>query len=150
MVKTSTTEMMALKLEQQAIEVKAIGGVYLPASNIMASAQWYNHCLGLAWIRPVSEDSTQAQLRIGCQTLYLIQTKESSNLTYYEVGGNEQCVLTLEYADVKQLHNHMQSAGADITEIWDNGPCGLTFHAKDPDGNKIELWGGWVTEEATP
>jgi hypothetical protein len=37
----------------------------------------------------------------------------------------------------------MKNNGAKVSEIEDSGGCGLNFYAYDPDGNKLDIWGGW-------
>jgi len=127
--------------------VKRIECVYLPAINTEESAKWYTEHLGLALLRPV--DADQAQLSIGSgQAVFLIKTKEALNLTYTEVGGSEQCILTLEVENINELHTAMKRNGAKVSDIDDNGGCGLNFYACDPAGNKIDLWSGWPASAA--
>lgn len=125
--------------------VKGINCIYVPVSRVKESAEWYSRNLGLPILNEVNEDSTQAQLKIcGNQSIFLIKTSEKTNLTYTEVNGHEQCILTLEVNDIKELYEHLKKNGAPVEEILDNAECGLSFYVKDPDGNKIDLWGGWA------
>lgn len=122
--------------EQTTGVVKRIECVYLPATNTEDSANWYIGHLGLKLMRPVHEN--QAQLGIS-----LIKSKEQGNVNYTEIGGSEQCILTMEVENFKELHNKMKQNGAHVTDIEDNAGCGHNFYAYDPAGNKIDLWSGW-------
>ncbi len=122
--------------------VKTIQCVYLPANNTKQSAQWYVDHLGLKLLRDVDEN--QAQLGISPdQSIFLIRSKEPTNLTYTEIGGWEQCILTMEIENLEGLHVKMKTNGARVTDISNNGGCGCNFFTYDPAGNKIELWSGW-------
>ncbi|WP_152393039.1 VOC family protein [Paenibacillus guangzhouensis] len=122
--------------------VKEINCIYIPTTDTEESAQWYVHNLGLELMRSVHEN--QAQLRITSgQAIFLIKTPEKTNLNYIQIGGTEQCALTLEVNDFHGLSSRMKNNGAKVSEIEDNGGCGLNFYAYDPDGNKLDIWGGW-------
>lgn len=62
---------------------------------------------------------------------------------YMQIGGTEQCALTLEVNDFYSLYNQMKKNGTYVSDVEDNGSCGLNFCAYDPDGNKIDIWSGW-------
>ncbi|MCR2806911.1 VOC family protein [Paenibacillus soyae] len=130
-------------MQSQALHViKNINCIYLPATNTEESAQWYMEHLGLELLRPV--DANQAQLGIGSgQAIFLIRSQEPHNLNYTEIGGSEQCALTLEVQDLPSLYEKMKNAGAHVSDLEDNGSCGHNFFAYDPAGNKIDLWSGW-------
>lgn len=122
--------------------VKEINCIYIPTTDTEESAQWYVHNLGLELMSPVHEN--QAQLRIPSgQAIFLIKTPEQTKLNYIEIGGTEQCALTLEVNEFHELYSQMKNNGAKVSEIEDNGGCGLNFYAYDPDGNKLDIWGGW-------
>ncbi|QHW33681.1 VOC family protein [Paenibacillus rhizovicinus] len=122
--------------------VKEINCIYIPTTDTKESAQWYVHNLGLELMRPVHEN--QAQLRIPSgQAIFLIRTPEQTNLNYIQIGGTEQCALTLEVNDFQGLYSQMKNNGAKVSEIEDNEGCGLNFYVYDPDGNKLDIWGGW-------
>ncbi|WP_397386529.1 VOC family protein [Paenibacillus terrigena] len=72
----------------------------------------------------------------------MIKTPEQTNLNYIEIGGTEQYALTLVVNDVHGLYSQMKNNGAKVSEIEDNGGCGHNFYAYDPDGNKLDIWGG--------
>jgi catechol-2,3-dioxygenase len=128
--------------EQMGTVVKRIECVYLPATNMEESAKWYIEHLGLKLLRPVHEN--QAQLGISTeQTIFLIKSKEPGNVNYIEINGSEQCILTMEVENFRELHSKMKQNGAYVTDISDNAGCGLNFYAYDPAGNKIDIWGGW-------
>jgi len=122
--------------------VKEINCIYIPTTDTEESAQWYVNNLGLELTRPVHEN--QAQLRIPSgQAIFLIKTSQQTNLNYIQIGGTEQCALTLEVNDFHGLYRQMKNNGAKVSEIEDNEGCGLNFYAYDPDGNKLDIWGGW-------
>lgn len=122
--------------------VKRIECVYLPATNTEESALWYIDNLGLRLKRPVHEH--QAQLEISPkQSIFLIKSKEPQNANYTEINGTEQCILTMEVENFEVLYSKMKNNGVHISDIEDNGGCGLNFYAYDPAGNKIDIWSGW-------
>jgi catechol-2,3-dioxygenase len=128
--------------EQMGTVVIRIECVYLPATNTEESANWYIKHLGLELLRPVDEN--QAQLGISTeQTIFLIKSKEPGNVNYTEINGMEQCILTMEVENFRELYSKMKQNGAQVTDIIDNAGCGLNFYAYDPTGNKIDIWGGW-------
>jgi hypothetical protein len=125
--------------------VKEITCIYIPTTDTEKTAQWYMDNLGLKLMRPVHE--YQAQLRIPSgQAIFLIKTPERTNLNYIQIGGTEQCALTLEVNDFHGLYNRMKNNGTNVSDIEDNGGCGLNFYAYDPDGNMLDIWGGWPSE----
>ena len=124
--------------------VKRIETIYLPVANPKASAEWYKKHLKLKTSGPVEADATQAQLALGSgQSIFLIQSKDIVNATFTEVGGEEQCSLTLEVTDFHRLYDELQETGAAITAFEDNQECGENFYLYDLDGNKIDIWSGW-------
>ncbi|GAE06771.1 hypothetical protein JCM10914_2947 [Paenibacillus sp. JCM 10914] len=134
--------MGAESMKKSAAAVKGIDCVYLPATNTEESAKWYMDYLGLRLRRPVHEN--QAQLEISPeQSIFLIKSKEPHNVNYMEINGTEQCVLTMEAENFELLYSKMKDNGAHLSDIEDNGGCGLNFYAYDPAGNKIDIWGGW-------
>lgn len=128
-------------MEKQPV-VKQIECVYIPATNPILSAEWYGDYLGLSLTRPASED--QAQLKVGAnQHFFLIRTGQPTTLNFNSAGDPEMSALTLEVNDVEALYANMKKDGVKVDPIEDNGGCGISFHAYDPDGNKLHLWGGW-------
>ncbi|MCG7343495.1 VOC family protein [Sporosarcina sp. ACRSL] len=124
--------------------VKCIETIYLPVASPKASAEWYEKHLKLKTAAPVEADATQAQLALGSgQSIFLIQSKDLVNANFAEIGGEEQCSLTLEVTDFHRLYDELQKAGATITAIEDNQECGENFYLYDLDGNKIDIWSGW-------
>ena len=117
--------------------VKEINCIYIPTTDTEKSAQWYTDNLGLTLMRPVHEN--QAQLRIPSgQAIFLIKTAERTNLNYIQIGGTEQCALTIEVNDFHGLHGRMKKNGANVSEIENNGSCGFNFYTYDPDGNMLD------------
>lgn len=122
--------------------VKGIESIYIPVTNPKDSANWYQKYLELELINPVSED--QAQLRITeNQTIFLIRTKESTNLNYIEFGGVEMSAVTLEVNDFQYLYTRFNDENVKVDEIVEDVGCGSSFHVFDPDGNKLHIWAGW-------
>lgn len=122
--------------------VKEINCIYIPVMDTEKTAKWYMDNLGLKLMRPVHE--YQAQLRISSsQSIFLIKTPEQTTLNYMQIGGLEQCALTLEVNDFHGLYSRMKNNGTSVSEIENNGDCGFNFYAYDPDGNKLDIWGGW-------
>lgn len=125
---------------------KGINAVYLPVSNPYKSSRWYVNHLGLKMLRPVNEESTQAQLGFDCgQTIFLIQTKHKQNANYIEVGGSVQCPITIEVDNFDQVYKALKSEGVEMDQVEDNGECGKNINVYDPDGNMIDIWSGWAS-----
>lgn len=129
-----------------AIGVKRIETVYLPVTNPQHSSEWYEAYLGLNLFQPAGENQAQLTCASG-QSIFLIRTPERVNLTYHEVTGEAQCILTLEVEDFEALYHHMMDKGIKVSAIEDNGACGLNFFVFDPDGNKLDIWSGWPTKK---
>ncbi|MBB4824650.1 catechol-2,3-dioxygenase [Sporosarcina luteola] len=127
--------------------VKRIETVYLPVQNPAASAEWYRHNLKLAHAAPIEPNATQAQLLVGSgQSLFLIKSKEPIHANFTEIGGEEQCMLTLEVEQFQELHERLSKDGVMVTKIEDHEGCGENFYVYDPDGNKLDIWSGWPKE----
>lgn len=126
--------------------VKEINCIYIPTTDTEKTAQWYMDHLGLELRRPVDDNQAQLHLPSG-QAIFLIKTPVPTTLNYTQIGGTEQCALTLEVNDIHGLYRQMKNSGAHVSDIEDNGGCGLNFYAYDPDGNKLDIWGGWPTQE---
>ncbi|MCQ6564009.1 VOC family protein [Paenibacillus mendelii] len=117
-----------------------------PYNGYKKTAEWYMDNLGLELMRPVHEYQDQLRIPSG-QTIFLIKTPEPTTLNYMQIGGTEQCALTLEVNDFHGLYSRMKNNGTNVSDIEDNGGCGLNFYAYDPDGNKLDIWGGWPPQE---
>lgn len=131
--------------------IKRIETIYLPVANPKASAEWYEKHLRLKAVGTVESDATQVQLLVDSgQFIFLIQSKSGVNVNFTEIGGKEQCLLTLEATDFHHLYDELQAKGAEITAIEDHIECGKNFYLYDFDGNKIDIWSGWpVVPEST-
>lgn len=124
--------------------IKRIETVYLPVANPKASAEWYEVHLKLKAVGPVESDATQAQFALGSgQFIFLIQSKDRVNANFTEIGGEDQCSLTLQVTDFHRLYEKLLMNGAEITAIEDNYDCGQNFYVYDPDGNKLDIRSGW-------
>lgn len=129
--------------------IKRIETIYLPVTDPKASAKWYEKHFRLKANGPIEADATQAQLLLESgQSIFLIQSKDLVNANFTEIGGEEQCLLTLEVTDFHRLYGELQATCAMITDIEDQQECGENFYVYDLDGNKLDIWSGWpaVTE----
>ncbi|WP_432362566.1 VOC family protein [Sporosarcina sp. UB5] len=124
--------------------IKRIETIYLPVANPKASAEWYEKHLKLIGVGPIETDATQAQLVLESgQYICLIKSKDLVNANFTEIGGEEQCLLTLEVTDFHRFYEELQKNGATISAIEDNDNCGENFYLYDLDGNKLDIWSGW-------
>lgn len=124
--------------------VKRIETIYLPVANPKASAEWYEKHLKVKAVGTLEPDANQARLSLdSSQSIFLIKSKERVNANFSEIGGEEQCLLTLEVTDFHHLYEQLQESGAIITAIEDNHECGENFYLYDLDGNKLDIWSGW-------
>lgn len=130
-----------MTIDTKTAQVQRIETVYLPVTDPALSAQWYIENLQLELLRPVDSENNQAQLGLASgQALFLIRTSEPLNLTFKEVGGHEQCIMTLEVTDLQAIYQKLKSNDCRLTPIEDYGECGVSFSVYDPDGNKLEVW----------
>lgn len=124
--------------------IKRIETIYLPVANPKASADWYAKHLKLKALGPVESDATQVQLTLESgQFIFLIQSKDRVNANFTEIGGEDQCSITLQVTDFHRLYEELLMNGAEVTAIEDNHDCGQNFYVYDPDGNKLDIWSGW-------
>lgn len=130
--------------------VKRIETIYLPVANPKTSAEWYEKNLKLKAVGTVEPDATQARISLDLgQFIFLIQSKDGVNVNFTEIGGKEQCLLTLEATDFQGLYDELQANGAATTAIEDHHECGKNFYLHDFDGNKLDIWSGWpVVQES--
>lgn len=122
--------------------VKGVHCNYIPVANAKRAKEWYMRVLGLKQVRP---DGGIVVMGSG-QWLFLIESKDRPNANFTtadwsETDSNfEMFSLTFETENIVALHESLRQHGAEVEPITDNGPCGLQFIFKDPDGNRFNVW----------
>lgn len=110
--------------------------IYLPVSDVNRSGGWYEKHLGFQWN---TEPGHNIELRtttgvwMFMRTDYPLPNAEDTN---------RRPVFGLQVSDIKELHRALQEQGQQVGILTED-QGGSTFVLTDPDGNQIEIWGGW-------
>lgn len=125
--------------EQGTPALSRIASIYLPVSDPRASLDWYVSHFNLSRNgagQPVTEDGV---------SLFFLKTVDegvTSNFytTDWKPGGCEMAMFNFRVDNVRLLRQRLLDNGVTVSEVNDAGGCGLSVHAFDPDGNRLELW----------
>ncbi|RUS47435.1 VOC family protein [Cohnella sp. AR92] len=120
----------------------------LPVSKLEQAVEWYGR-LGFTQVHH-GADNQQARIMVGRgQWIQLVRTSRHANMNFYNKEGYEMFPCTIKTADVRGRHHRLAASGWDAGECLDE--CGYNFKAYDPDGNRLNLWGGFIGfENASP
>jgi catechol 2,3-dioxygenase-like lactoylglutathione lyase family enzyme len=120
--------------------LKTVCSVYVPVSNPLKSAQWWQRNFGLEYAVPYNEVEAQVILKLSDgQWLHLVEAEGPIDNQFSNKAGYEMFRLTFEVREIEVLYDHLKDNGVKIDELKDRDSCGVNFVFYDPDGNKFDV-----------
>jgi catechol 2,3-dioxygenase-like lactoylglutathione lyase family enzyme len=110
--------------------------IYIPVSDVNRSGEWYVRHLGFQWN---SDPGHNIELRTTTGVWMFMRTDYPPPSA---VDAVRRPVFGLQVSDIRALHQALQEQGQQVSALTEDeggSACVLT----DPDGNQIEIWGGW-------
>jgi Lactoylglutathione lyase and related lyases len=111
--------------------------IYIPVSDANRSGAWYAKHLGFQW-NP--EPGRNIELRTTSGVWMFMRTDYPLPNA---ADAERRPVFGLQAADIHALHQTLQEQGQQVGDITED-EGGSIFVLTDPDGNQIEIWGGWT------
>jgi hypothetical protein len=114
-------------------EVRGVAYNYFKVSDVRRSVQWYVDFLG-------------CKIQQQSDGLAILRMPWGPDLELNKAHPDElDKVLPfgIYVENVRKYHELLQENGVKVTEIVDQGGCGLLFKVFDPDGIEIPIWGGY-------
>lgn len=120
--------------------LKRIESIYIPVTNSAVSKDFFMK------FKLITLDKVGNVRLASGQTVFFLPTKEPFTTNFITHGwdpDNEEHLMEgfcFEVEHIRELYTEMKQAGVMVTDINDNGPCGLAFIFQDPDGNRYAAW----------
>lgn len=112
--------------------------IYIPVSDLGRSAAWYEEHLGL---RPVHKDPLFWELRSDNGSRVLLISNGNGVTSQMDYDGAPQAVYGFTVSDISAAYQDLSAKGVAVGKV--SNYAGTSFSFKDPDGNRIELWGDY-------
>lgn len=136
---------MAIQMKKSML--KRIDCVYVPVSDVAASAEWYEKVLCLKLRSPVKPGRGAIMIMDNGQWLFLLPSSGGSPLVFPTTGWTEDgeefemFAVSFETDDIGKVHASLLASGVGVEgEIRDERGGGLQLLFKDPDGNKFRVY----------
>jgi len=121
--------------ERRVLErLQGVVAVYIPATDLEKSAEWYGKFLGYQITHKGDIWSLERPgylkiilCEIGCMT-HPVQFNQSCDAT---------AVMMIGSPEIEEYHQFLKQKGVEVTDILDRGGCGRSFQMKDPSGNRV-------------
>ncbi|WP_096186498.1 VOC family protein [Evansella halocellulosilytica] len=118
--------------------------IQLPVSDVAQSVKWYTNILGLEFTFEYQDGDQEAWMNVnGGIGLGLVQAKNVPDLTFENMKGERNSILTFRVDDIHSVYDQMKKKGEAVGEMVYKEGGGYSFIIKDPDGHMSYLWGGW-------
>ncbi len=117
-----------------------VGTIYLPVSDVEASAQWYVQKLGAELSY---QDEDKAIVNFANQSFFLVKAEKGESANFLDIHGNTRFSVTFEVNGLEELevlHKEFGEVGIMVGQIEDRGHPGKNFIFHDPDGNIFDVW----------
>lgn len=117
-----------------------VGTIYLPVSDVEASAQWYVQKLGAELSY---QDEDKAIVNFANQSFFLVKAEKGESANFLDIHGNSRFSVTFEVnglEELEALHKEFGEVGIMVGQIEDRGHPGKNFIFHDPDGNIFDVW----------
>lgn len=115
--------------------VKGIGGVFFRARDPKRLAAWYSEHLGV----PVDEQQTYGMFRSEGADEYTVWSAFPQETEYFGAGSGSWMV-NYRVDDLDAMLAQLRDAGVDVDERIEDYDYGRFGWARDPEGNRFELW----------
>jgi predicted enzyme related to lactoylglutathione lyase len=112
--------------------VQGIGGVFFRARDPDALRAWYAEHLGIE----MEEYGTTFTAKDGDQTVWAPFPAD----TDYFGGRQQQLMVNFRVGDLDAMLEQLRAAGVDVDERVHEMEYGRFAWARDPEGNRFELW----------
>jgi predicted enzyme related to lactoylglutathione lyase len=114
-------------------ELKGVAYIGFKVSDVKRSVPWYVANLG-------------CKIRQQGDGLAILKMPWGPDIELHKANPNE-LVQRLPFGfyveNIEKYHSLLKENGVEVSEIKDQGGCGLLFLMCDPDGIKIPVWGGY-------
>ncbi|MBD3920466.1 VOC family protein [Paenibacillus sp. PR3] len=110
--------------------------IYIPVSDVNRSGEWYAKHLGFQW-NP--EPGHNIELRTTTGVWMFMRTDYPLPVA---ADSARRPVFGLQVTDIHMLHRTLREQGLQVGAITED-EGGSIFVLTVPDGNLIEIWGGW-------
>lgn len=128
--------------------VQRVGYLYLPATDIDASIEWYQNVLGLELKSKFGDDDSHIAVfnfkGAPNVALLLFETTDTAPASYKRNGHQFQ-VAALNCLDIEYSHRTLKEKGVEVGDIvvLGNGEAKY-FYFHDLNGNRMEMaWSIW-------
>jgi predicted enzyme related to lactoylglutathione lyase len=108
--------------------------VYIPAIDLVQSAEWYEKFLGY---KITHKGDIWSLERPGYLKIILSEIGCTSHPVQFKMSNDITSVMMIGTPDIEDDHIFLKHNGVEVTEILDRDGCGKSFQMKDPTGNQV-------------
>jgi predicted lactoylglutathione lyase len=124
--------------------------IQLPVRDLEKSVAWYRDVLGLGFTFEYNPGDHEAWMNVnGGIGLGLIRCKDKEipKLSFRNMNGEMNAVLTFRVEEIHQVYDEMKARGIEVGKMIYKEGGGYSFKIEDLDGHFSYVWGGWPKEE---
>ncbi|GIP36931.1 hypothetical protein J31TS4_02110 [Paenibacillus sp. J31TS4] len=122
--------------------ITGLACINLPVRDVNVSAKWYVENLGVLLKRePMRfEQGANAIIQLGENgpSVLMHEEKELTPL-HFTRNGKPAPIFELRTDDAEEFYSQLLEKGVNVSNRYDQLPCGKYFHVHDPDGNVITI-----------
>lgn len=115
-------------------KVLGIGGIFLRAKDPLALALWYQQHLGI----PLCPDAPYGSF-IAKERDETVWSTFAADTAYFG-SMNQQSMVNYRVANLDAMLAQLKAANVWVDDQIEDGDYGRFGWAKDPEGNRFELW----------
>jgi predicted enzyme related to lactoylglutathione lyase len=122
--------------------ITGLACINLPVRNVKASAEWYVENLGVILLREPTQfdQGANAMIQLGENGPSVLMHEELEPTPFHFMrNGKPAPIFELLTDDADAFYKQLLEKGENVTNRFDNVPCGKYFHVSDPDGNVITI-----------
>lgn len=125
--------------------VQGIGGIFFKSRDPKALAAWYHDHLGV----PIEGSGTYGAFESRGAGEHTVWSTFPSDTKYFEPSP-APFMVNYRVADLDAMLAQLRAAGVDVDEKIEDFEYGRFGWARDPEGNRFELWQPPVGEASSP